>query len=154
MASLPHSMDKTEKDGATWELIRGFKYSGKPFPPGCILSSANLLYREDFPQSTHGVDVTLLQTGQSALGWLLEGVRVWKLNRTYHGEKPSSLSLPTEGCWFALCNLTQHLLAIPNILVEMRSLYEGPMTRTVPPAQRLRRHLSQENLIINKNGIL
>ena len=41
------------KDGITWELLRGLGYSGSSLPSWLGLSPANLLYREDFPQSIH-----------------------------------------------------------------------------------------------------
>ena len=44
------------KDGATWKLIRGLEYSGSSLSSCPSLSLDNLLYREDFPRSTHGVD--------------------------------------------------------------------------------------------------
>ena len=50
-------------------------------PPGSSLSSANLLYKEDFIGMS-GVGVALFQTWRSALGWPLEGVRDWILTRT------------------------------------------------------------------------
>ena len=109
-----------------------------PFPPDSSLSSANLLYREGSGLSGGGV--SLIQTKQSALGWLQEDVRIWKLNRTYTGEKPPSLSLFTQGGCFATCKPTQNLLVMPNILVRLRALYESP----IPPTQELRLHLSQD----------
>ena len=115
------------KDGATWELIRGLGYSGLSSPPCCSLSSANHLYR-GFSQGMYEVGVPLFHTERSALSWLLEGVRVWKLSKTYPGEKPSSLSLPTQGCCFVKCKPTKHLLTIPNIPERMRALYERLMT--------------------------
>ena len=46
--SLLHSIGKIAKDGDTWELIRGLGILVHYSPPDCSLSSANLLYREDF----------------------------------------------------------------------------------------------------------
>ena len=46
------------KDGATWELIRGLGFSGSSLSSCPSLSLDNLLYREDFPWSTHRVGVT------------------------------------------------------------------------------------------------
>ena len=51
------------KDGATWELLRGLGYSGSSLPSCPSLSLDNLLYREDFPWSTHRVGVTWVQAG-------------------------------------------------------------------------------------------
>ena len=45
------------KDGATWELIRGLRYSGSSLPSCPSLSLDNLLYSEDFPWSAHRVGV-------------------------------------------------------------------------------------------------
>ena len=45
------------------ELLRGLGDTGPSLPSWLGLSPANLLYREDFPQSTHGVGVTLFQSG-------------------------------------------------------------------------------------------
>ena len=51
------------KDGATWELLRGLGYSGSSLPSCPSLSLDNLLYREDFPWSTHRVGVTWVRAG-------------------------------------------------------------------------------------------
>ena len=59
---LPHSMGR-EQGWATWELLRGLGYSGSSLPSCPSLSLDNLLYREDFPWSTHRVDVTWVQAG-------------------------------------------------------------------------------------------
>ena len=91
-----------------------------------------------------GVGATLSHTGLSALGWPLGGVRVWKLSRTYPGEKPPPFSLPMQGCWFVTRKPTRHLPAIPNILVGMGALYEDPMIHSVSPALDQGRHLSQK----------
>ena len=55
------------KDGATWELIRGLRYSGSSLPSYPSLSLDNLLYREDFLWSAHRVGVTLVQAGFTGL---------------------------------------------------------------------------------------
>ena len=57
--------------------------------------------------------------------WLLEGVRIWKLSRTYPGEKPPSLSVLTHGCSLVARKPTRHLLVIFNILVRVGTPYEG-----------------------------
>ena len=78
------------------------------------------------------VVMALFQIRSSALDWPQRGVRVWKLSSKYPDEKPSSLSLPTQGCCFSTLKPTRHLLAMPNIIVEMGALYEGLMTRSAP----------------------
>ena len=45
------------KDGVTWELIRGLGHSGSSLSSCPSLSLDNLLFREDFPWSTHGVGI-------------------------------------------------------------------------------------------------
>ena len=57
--------------------------------------------------------------------WRLEGVRIWKLSRTYPGEKPPSLSVLTHGCSLVTRKPTRHLLTIPYILVRIGAPYEG-----------------------------
>ena len=95
-------------------------------PPSCpSLSPANLLYREDFPKSTHGVGVTLIQDGVVNATWQLDGVRIWKLSRTYPGEKPPSFSVLTHKHSLATRKPTRYLLAMPCILVRIRAPYEG-----------------------------
>ena len=78
-------------------------YSGSSLSFWLCQSSTNLLYREDFSglyRSRRG----MFRTGQSALGWPLEGVRVWKLSRMYPGEKPPSLSLNNARMLFCHSN--------------------------------------------------
>ena len=113
------------KDGVTWELIWGLGYSGSSLPSWLGLSPANLLYREDFPQSANGVGVTLFQSGVVSSGWRLDGVRIWKLSRTYPGEKPPSLSVLTHRLCLATRKPTRHLLAMPWILVRIGAPDEG-----------------------------
>ena len=57
--------------------------------------------------------------------WRLEGVRIWKLSRTYPGEKPPSLSVLTHGCSLVTRKPKRHLLAKPSILVRIGTPYEG-----------------------------
>ena len=57
--------------------------------------------------------------------WRLEGVRIWKLSRTYPGEKPPSFSVLTHGSSPATRKPTRHLLAMPYILVRIGAPYEG-----------------------------
>ena len=44
--------------------------------------------------------------------WRLEGVRIWKLSRTYPGEKPPSLSVLTHWCSLVTRKPTRHLLTM------------------------------------------
>ena len=57
--------------------------------------------------------------------WRLEGVRIWKLSRTYPGEKPPSLSVLTHGCCLITSKPTRHLLTMPYIFVRIGAPYEG-----------------------------
>ena len=112
------------KDGATWELIRGLGYSGSSLPSCPSLSLDNLLYREDFPWSTQGRR-DLSSSGVVSGSWRLDGVRIWKLSRTYPGEKPPSLSVLTHRPSLATRKPTWHLLAMPWILVRIGAPYES-----------------------------
>ena len=108
-----------------WELLRGLGDTGSSLPSCPSLSLDNLLYREDFPWSTQG----RRDLGSSGVyrpkSWRLEGVRIWKLSRTYPSEKPPSLSVLTHGCSPATRKPTRHLLAMPYILVRIGAPYEG-----------------------------
>ena len=110
-----------------------------PSSPYFSLSSANLLYREDILRSVWSRRGRF-QAGRSALGWSLRGVSVWKLNKTYSGEKPPSFSLLTHRCSLVMCKPSRNLLLIHNISVGWE-----PITRSddlfSPPAQGLQRHL-------------
>ena len=108
-----------------WELLRGLGDTGSSLPSCPSLSLDNLLYREDFPWSTHRVGVTKFQTGFTGLAWRLEGVRIWKLSRTYPGEKPPSYSVLTHRCSLVTRKPTKHLLTMPYILVRIGAPYEG-----------------------------
>ena len=55
------------KGGATWELIQELGYSGSSLSSWLSLSLTNLLYREDFPQSTYGEDMAWVFTWGLAL---------------------------------------------------------------------------------------
>ena len=57
--------------------------------------------------------------------WCLEGVRIWKLSRTYPGEKPPSFSVLTHRCSLVTRKRTRHLLTIPYILVRIGAPYKG-----------------------------
>ena len=67
----------------------------------------------------------LSSSGVVSSGWRLDGVRIWKLSRTYPGEKPPSLSVLTHRLSLATRKPTRHLLAIPWILVRIRAPYES-----------------------------
>ena len=110
-----------------WGLLRASSGFGEslvyPSPPDDSLSPANLLYREDFPKSTHGVGVTLIQDKVVNATWQLDGVRIWKLSRAYPDEKPPSFSVLTHKHSLAKRKPTRHLLAMPCILVRIRAPY-------------------------------
>ena len=109
-----------------WGHLRAnlrFGYSGASLPPGCILSSANLLYGRIFLFGLSWIGIALVKAEQSALGWPLECVRAWKLSRMYPGEKPLPFSLPTQKCCFATHEPTLYLLAILNISVGTGAFY-------------------------------
>ena len=121
---LPHSMGREQGWGHLRATLRFGVYWFIPL----LLSKPifdNLLYREDFHRSTQG-RYDLSSCGVVRLeSWRLEGVRIWKLSRTYHCEKPPSLSVLTHRCSLATRKPTQHLLAIPYILVSIRAPYES-----------------------------
>ena len=100
-----------------------------PIPVVVYLPPTSFIGRIFFGLS--GVGVVLFQAEQSALGWPLEGIRVWKLSRTFPGEKSPSLSLPRKGVVFhtqahtALACNTQH----PS---GDGILYEGHMNLFIP----------------------
>ena len=129
------------KDETTWELVRGLGYSGSSLPSCPSLSSDNLLYREDFPGLKHGVGMAWVRSGSSVGHWRLEGIRFWKISRTYSGEKPPSLSVLTHSCCLTTRKPTRHLLVMPNILVRIGVPYEGRCFYSVPSAQELWHHL-------------
>ena len=122
---------------------QGWGYSGSFLSSWLDLSPANLLYWEDFLRSARSRR-SLFSRRQSALGWLLGGFRVWKLNRKYPGEKPPPFFLTTKGYCLATLKPTHHLLIIPNIPVWKGALYEDPMACSVPPSQELLTHLSHD----------
>ena len=71
----------------------------------------------------------------SQLGhWRLDGVRIWKLSRTYPGEKPPSLSVLTHGSSLATGKPTRRLPAIPCLLVRKEPLttVDDPLRSTCP----------------------
>ena len=55
----------------------------------------------------------------------LDGVRIWKLSRTYIGEKPPSLSVLTHRFSLATRKPTRHLPAMPWILMRIGAPYES-----------------------------
>ena len=107
------------------ELLRGLGDTGSSLPSCPSLSLDNLLYREDFPglhtQGRRGLNSSGVVSGS----WRLDGVRIWKLSRTYSGEKPPSLSLLTHRLSLATRKPTRHLLAMPWILVRIGAPYES-----------------------------
>ena len=56
--SLPYSKGSAPRLRVTRELFRGFGNSGSSISSCPSISLDNLLFREDFPRSTHGVGVT------------------------------------------------------------------------------------------------
>ena len=65
--------------------------------------------------------------------WRLEGVRIWKLSRTYPGEKPPSLSVLTHGWSLVTRKPIRHLLTMSYNLVRIP--LRGWIVHSVPPAQ-------------------
>ena len=110
---------------ATWELLRGLGYSGSSLPSCPSLSLDNHLYREDFPWSTQGRRDLSSCGVYRPKSWRLEGVRIWKLSRTYSGEKPPSLSVLTHRCSLVTRKTTRHLLTMTYIQVRIWAPYEG-----------------------------
>ena len=109
-----------------------FRATSLPSCPSLFLD--NLLYREDFLWSAHGRrDLSSCEVYKPK-SWRLEGVRIWKLSRTYPGEKPPSLSVLTHGCSLVKRKPTRHLLTMPYILVRIGAPYEGgcPFSSTCP----------------------
>ena len=112
--------------GSSESFIRGLGNTGSSLPSCPSLSLDNLLYREDFPlvctQGRRDISSSWVYRPKS---WRLEGVRIWKLSRTYPGEKPPSLSVLTHGCSLVTCKPTYHLLTMPYILVRIGAPYES-----------------------------
>ena len=107
------------------ELLRGLGDTGSSLPSCPSLSLDNHLYREDFPWSTQGRrDLSSFGVNRPK-SWRLEGVRIWKLSRTYPGEKPPSLFVLTHRCSLVTRKPTWHLLTMPYILVRIGAPYEG-----------------------------
>ena len=57
--------------------------------------------------------------------WLLEGVRIWKLSRTYPDEKPTSFSVLKHRCSLITRKPTWYLMIMLYILVRIGAPYEG-----------------------------
>ena len=70
---LTHSMEKDVEDGDNLRANSGFGYSGSSLPLGCIISSANFLYSNDFIRSARS-SCGLVSDMQSAFGWQLGGL--------------------------------------------------------------------------------
>ena len=121
-------------------------------PPFCpSLSLDNLLYREDFPWSTQG-RYDLSSSGVYRPKSLrLEGVRIWKLSRTYPGEKPPSLSILKHGCSLVTRKPTLHLLTMPYILVRIGAPYEGRWPIQFHLPRNMAPSLTQEFYFENNN---
>ena len=132
------------------ELLRGLGDTGSSLPSCPSLSLDNLLYREDFPWSAHRVGVTWVQAGFTGLAWHLEGVRIWKLSRTYPGEKPPSHFILTHRCSLATRKPTRHLLAMPCILVRIRAPYEGGWSILFHLPKNMAPFLTQDEINIHK----
>ena len=143
------------KDGTTWELIRGLGYSGLSLSSCPSLSLDNLLYREDFFWSTQGSH-DLSSCGEVSPKYRrLEGVRIWKLSKTYPGEKPPSLSVLTHRYSLATRKPTRHLLTMPYILVRIGAPYEGELFVQFHLPRNMAPSLTQEKFIeiwINLNN--
>ena len=88
------------KGWVTWELIQGLGILVHSLLVVVYLQSSSFIGNIFYGMI--GFGVAFFQTGQTALGWPLEGVRFWKLNRTYPGEKLPPFFLPTQGCCFPL----------------------------------------------------
>ena len=69
--------------------------SGSSLPPDWVYLQPTSFIGKIFSRS-YEIGVALFQAGCPALDWSLEGVRFWKLSKTYPDEKQSSLSLPTK----------------------------------------------------------
>ena len=112
------------EDGITWELIRNLGILVHLSPPGwAYLQQTSFIGRIFLSLHTWGRrDISSIQGSQSE-HWRLDGVRIWKLNRTYSGKKQPSLSVPTQVWCLVTSKHTRHLLAIPNIPVGMGALY-------------------------------
>ena len=129
------------KDGATWELIRALRYSDSSvLSVWAYLQPTSFIERIFLSLHTWGRRyLSSVHVSQSE-HWRLENVRFWKLSRTYPGEKPSSLSVPTHKDCLSTRKSTQHLLAMSRILVRIRALYNCPIPCSVPPPLELLLH--------------
>ena len=107
------------------ELLQGLGILVHPSPPVQAYLWTTSFIGRIFPglhtQGRRG----LISSGVVSGSWRLDGVRVWKLSRTYPGEKPPSLSVLTHGLSLATRKPTWHLLAMPWILVRIRAPYES-----------------------------
>ena len=121
---LPHSMGREQG----WGHLRATPGFGVFWfiPPSCpSLSLDNLLYKEDFSLVCTQGRRDLSSSGVVSGSRRLDGVRIWKLSKTYPGEKPPSLSVLTHRLSLATRKPTWHLLAIPWILVRIGAPYES-----------------------------
>ena len=124
--SLYYLIQWVESKGeVAWELFQGLGYSGSSSPPSWAYLQPTSFIGRFFPVYTRGRHDLSSCGIVRPKSWQREGVRIWKLSRTYPGEKPPSLSVLTHRCSLATRNPTQHLLAIPYILVRIRATYES-----------------------------
>ena len=103
-------MGKAAKDEATWELIQGLGILVHPSLPWWAYLQPTSFIRMIF-FSLSWVGVAFHQTELSALSWPLEGVRIWKLTRTYPSKKTTFILFTHArmlSCHTALAGNTQH----------------------------------------------
>ena len=110
--------------GPPESFLRGLGNPGSSLPPGWAYLQSTSFIGRIFP--------SLYTWGRHDLGSVrgsrirqLDGVRFWKLSRTYPGEKPSSLSVLTHRPSLATRKPTRRLLAMPWILVRIGAPWES-----------------------------
>ena len=96
-----------------------------PSPPGWAYLQPTSFIGRIFPSLYIWGRRDLVSNGVVSSGWRLDGVRIWKISRTYPGEKPPSFSVLTHRLIPATRKPTRHLLAMPWILVRIGAPYEG-----------------------------
>ena len=96
-----------------------------PSPPGWAYLQPTSFIGRIFPSLYIWGRRDLVSNGVVSSGWRLDGVRIWKISRTYPGEKPPSFSVLTHRLSPATLKPTRHLLAMPWILVRIGAPYEG-----------------------------
>ena len=95
-----------------------------PLLVSAYLTSTSFIWRIFLGRHTSRRDLSSCGVYRSK-SWCLEGFRIWKLSRTYPGEKPPSFSVLTHMCSLATRKPTWHLLTMPYILVRIGAPYEG-----------------------------